>query len=323
MIGSLFYILTSSIGIISSSLGIGGGCLLLSLFTHYTKNFDWLENKYIAPLVTTTVLSNNLVRSCFYINKKHNIHQNYSIIDYSVLTVMAPFDTLGSYLGIKVNEYLNYKQINCITLLLFFAIFIKLILKLIRKNKTNNIYNIPLVYDKKLNFIPQIISYIFILVFGLFEYYYVSIVGCLFLGMFSIKYNLLNQSSVNLVWSRRNSLIISVGSLCIGFLSTLVGIGGSMISTPMLLSMNFKPNVIISTNSLSGLFSTISSTIQYFNKDRVLLNHSLTLFNINLISCVFGTVLSLKLQKGNEKIYTFLLLTLVSVCMYLYILRFF
>ncbi len=321
MLTSLFYGLTSCIGVVSSTLGIGGGCLLISLFTSYSNHFDWMQTRYIAPLVTTTVLSNNLVRSLYYTRKKNDIHENFPLIDYSVMTLMAPFDTIGSYIGIKVNEYVGYTNIKYITLALFLSICVKLVLRLLKNSRTSKIYSIPLIYDKKLNFIPQISVYSLTLSMGILGYYYLSIISCLLLGLYSGVYNLKMQSSPNIIWNKNNVVVISIGSLFIGFLSTLVGIGGSMISTPMLLSLDFKPNIIISTNSLSGLFSTISSTMQYYSKDRILFDESLKLFVINFISCILGTFLSLKLQKGNEKVYTSFLLVLVIFCSYLYILR--
>lgn len=321
MLSYVFYGLTSLIGIVSSSLGIGGGCLLLSLFMHYTESLEWLRLEYVAPLVTTTVLSNNLLRSGYYIFKRHDIHEEYRLIDYSVMSVMAPFDTLGSYIGIIVNDSLNYTNIKFLTISVFITICIKLVLRLLKKESVISVYNIPLVYEEKLNFFPQLGMYLSLLSLDVIGYHYLSLVGYILVGLYSVRYNIVKQSSPNIVWSVKNSVFVCIGSILIGFVSTLIGIGGSMISTPMLLNLNFKPNVIISTNSLSGLFSTISSTIQYYRRDRILIDKSINLFIVNFFSCIVGTYLSLRLQKKNDKVYTSFLLLLVIFCSYIYILR--
>ena len=318
MISVIFHGLTSAIGVVSSSLGIGGGCLLLSLFSKFSSTFSWLETKYIAPLVTTTVLSNNLVRSIYYCRKKHKIYEKYSLIDYSVLTLMAPFDTIGSYTGILFSEMIPYKIIEYITLILFFLISVKLLYKLSRK-ETDEIPHISIIYKSSDTFHYQLSLYSIGLIFGLFEYVKTSIIVCLFSGCLSIRLNILKQNSPNILWTRSNSFFISIASFFIGFLSTLIGIGGSMISTPVLLNLNFSSSVIISTNSISGLFSTISSSIQYYRKDRILLDKTLVLFFVNFISCIVGTYISYYIQKKKDKFYTFFLLILVIICNILYI----
>jgi uncharacterized membrane protein YfcA len=71
--------------------------------------------------------------------------------------------------------------------------------------------------------------------------------------------------SGDIVWNSKKSIIIFVGlSLTIGVLSSLLGIGGSIVITPVLIGLGVPPDVIVATGSIISFFSSTISSLQYF-----------------------------------------------------------
>ena len=54
----------------------------------------------------------------------------------------------------------------------------------------------------------------------------------------------------------------TIGS-CVGFISTYIGIGGGMLTTPIMIQLGMIPEVVIASSSISTLCSSIISSINY------------------------------------------------------------
>ena len=58
-------------------------------------------------------------------------------------------------------------------------------------------------------------------------------------------------------------LFISASAMLIGVLSTMLGIGGGMLVSPLLLLLKVDSNVVMATNSMTTFFSALASSLQY------------------------------------------------------------
>lgn len=90
-------------------------------------------------------------------------------------------------------------------------------------------------------------------------------------------------------WSR--SIVIcylSVG-LAAGSLAGFVGIGGGLIFSPFFLLMGVDPSVAVATSSTCVVFTSSSTSIQYFLMDRIQMQLALTYGSVNAFASLCGT----------------------------------
>jgi uncharacterized membrane protein YfcA len=106
-------------------------------------------------------------------------------------------------------------------------------------------------------------------------------------------------------------------SIIIGTLSTLLGLGGGIIFSVILLSMNIPPEVIMSTNSLLTCFNSMSSILQYILINKLLVDIGIFCFFCNSISAYIGlktyTIFKKKYNRQSVIIGVLSLLMILSI----------
>uniref|UniRef100_A0A6B2L2X6 Membrane transporter protein n=1 Tax=Arcella intermedia TaxID=1963864 RepID=A0A6B2L2X6_9EUKA len=89
-------------------------------------------------------------------------------------------------------------------------------------------------------------------------------------------------------WNKKNSGIISLLSFGAGILSSLLGIGGGMILSPLMLELNVLPAVTAATSVCMIFFTSSSASVQYAILSRILWDYGGVLFVIGLFSGIIG-----------------------------------
>lgn len=123
-------------------------------------------------------------------------------------------------------------------------------------------------------------------------------------------------------WNKKNTLKLGWFSTVTGILSTYLGIGGGMIMSPILLGMNMNPQVVASTLSLTTLFSSFISSLNYILVGKMPYEWSIIGFMIGMLSCFIGINISeiiiKKYKKQSVIILALLLIILVSTILLSY-----
>jgi len=102
----------------------------------------------------------------------------------------------------------------------------------------------------------------------------------------------------------KNVLIISLVSAFAGIFASLLGIGGGMVLSPLLLELGVLANVAAATSSFMILFTSISSIIQYTILGRIMLDYGIALATIGLLSSIVGqTFLDWLVRKYDRRSY--------------------
>ena len=338
----LLYSLVFVIGVLSSMAGVGGGGILTPLF-YLVGNYNL---HYAIPLSIISIMGNSLIRLFLLVNKKHMLDNTIPLIDYGVLTQMIPFDSAGSYLGVFLNSIVEETTLKYLIIAFFSLITIKTFHKTYKvykkeekmKNEDNIVYIdgicVPLLRDNlnteviqtdRIN-IKMIILSIFLYLCGFAglgvwkiynkEWYvgFIQFLYCLCAGGVSIYINNVNKYSPNLKNNLKNSLIFATASFGVGTISTMMGIGGGMVFSVILLQLKLTPEIVMATNSVSTLTSSISSTLQYVSSNRLLIQIGGFSFLISCASAYIGLTSYQKFKKKfNRQSLIVLLLAILMV----------
>jgi len=90
-------------------------------------------------------------------------------------------------------------------------------------------------------------------------------------------------------WTRwRTATHLAVGFIA-GMLAGLVGIGGGLIFSPFFLLTGIDPAVAVATSSTTVVFTSSSTTIQYFLMDRIQMTPAVTYGIVNAFASLCGT----------------------------------
>jgi len=101
-----------------------------------------------------------------------------------------------------------------------------------------------------------------------------------------------------------NTIIVSLVSLGSGVLASLLGIGGGMVLSPVMLELEVLPAVTAATASYMILFTSISACVQFAVLQRILWDYGGTLTVIGFFAATIGqTVLTWLVKKYNKKSY--------------------
>lgn len=96
----------------------------------------------------------------------------------------------------------------------------------------------------------------------------------------------------DIVWSKSNIIkFVLIGSIT-GVLSTYMGIGGGMLTTPVMINVGMIPEVVVATSSVSTFFSSIISIVNYIISGKLIWDYGI----IFSISSALGSILGLKLS---------------------------
>jgi uncharacterized membrane protein YfcA len=141
---------------------------------------------------------------------------------------------------------------------------------------------------------------------------FVTIIPILLLITLAVAYYLIKQEykkqrlhykfvKGDVRWTPNYTLIISALSLGAGILSSLLGIGGGMILSPMMLEMQVLPEVVAATSTYMILFTSLSAVVQFAVLGRIIWDYAGVYCVIGFVSAIVGqSVLSYIVKKYNK-----------------------
>ena len=131
----------------------------------------------------------------------------------------------------------------------------------------------------------------------LLQFVVINIIGYLIVKYISRDYEEKRKNNYiflkgDIVWNQKNIIkFIIVGSVT-GILSTYMGIGGGMLTTPVMINAGMIPEVVVATSSVSTFFSSIISVLNYIVNGKLLWDYGI----IFSISSAFGSIIGLYLS---------------------------
>jgi len=147
---------------------------------------------------------------------------------------------------------------------------------------------------------------------GLYWGLFVTIIPILILITLVVGYHLVKQEfkkqrlhykfvKGDVRWTPNYTLVISALSLGAGILSSLLGIGGGMILSPMMLEMQVLPEVVSATATYMILFTSLSAVVQFSVLGRIIWDYAGVYCVIGFFSAIVGqSVLSYIVKKYNK-----------------------
>ena len=288
----ILYLLFFVFGTISSAVGIGGGGLYIPLFILLSG----FELKTIIPLVVISILANSFIRMVILIPKKHIYNENHKLIDYFIASQIMCFDASGSYIGYYLNTIIETYVLKWLIFTLLLMTGLKTLQKarqmykifLKTKDQDNEVTidgisiiiprndditlnehtgNVSLFKTKLLIIGYQLVFIIFFVLRYIFDNNIIVIlcqsIFSLISGCYVTYLNYKYQPSINIKMNLKGLIFISFCALLIGILSTMLGIGGGMLVSPLLLLLKVDSNVVMATNSMTTFFSALTSSLQY------------------------------------------------------------
>jgi uncharacterized membrane protein YfcA len=131
----------------------------------------------------------------------------------------------------------------------------------------------------------------------LLQFVVINIIGYLIVKYISRAYEEKRKNNYiflkgDIVWNIKNIIkFIIIGSVT-GILSTYMGIGGGMLTTPVMINVGMIPEVVVATSSVSTFFSSMISVLNYIVNGKLLWDYGI----IFSISSAFGSIIGLCLS---------------------------
>ncbi len=198
---------------------------------------------------------------------------------------LVVIDGIGQYYDREIIESVNSQEVIgdkfreqlLKVMMLFFSILIISIFSITRYliNKCSYMY-----------FIQIIIQFFCISAIGYFSYKFVK-------NDYEIKRN--NHYLFlpgDIVWNDNNIFKFIIIASLTGVLSTYMGIGGGMLTTPVMIEVGMIPEVVIATSSVSTFFSSLITSINYFLAGKLLIDYAI----VFSISSGLGSSVGLRLS---------------------------
>jgi uncharacterized membrane protein YfcA len=116
----------------------------------------------------------------------------------------------------------------------------------------------------------------------------------------------------DIIWTCNKTTLVGAISFLAGILAALLGIGGGLIISPILLEMGALPDVTAATSSFMILFTAFGSIIQFAIAGRIIPDYGMFFSVIGLLSSVVGqSVLGYFVQKYNRRSYIIFVTVLI------------
>ena len=282
------------IGCVSSMAGIGGGALLLPILIFLLD----IPILLAVPITIACIMGNSFVRATILFPKKHRVADT-SMIDYTILLLLVPADAIGSLVGALLSQIVEAEPLLWIISVITFFTALKTLKKghKLRKQQletgdteTIHIDGISLqvlpinsidtgIYVANGYAMKGLFAFEFIfIILSICRVYvpemdvtiiFLIILASLFTLVVGFRMNIEPSVSPNMKWEKKVALGIIAAGMCIGTVSTLVGVGGGMFVAPLLLHSGVTPEVMAATNSMSTFFSSFATLLQFIVLGRV------------------------------------------------------
>lgn len=192
----------------------------------------------------------------------------------------------------KERRLMDYEKMA----LLFLNLFVLMILNLFRGNKNlDSIIGIPYCSPG----------------FWVFQFLYIPF-GLSFFGfilwLLSKEYKQKVEAgyvfhSSDLKWDKTTCIQLFFNGLLVGLISSLLGVGGAIVSAPMLLRLGVETQEASFTASFMALFSSIASVIQYMIIGKIRWDYAGFYGGVSLVSMVIGLKVILTYLKRKNMMY--------------------
>ena len=183
---------------------------------------------------------------------------------------------IESQLSRRKGENKKFAINNLIYIFLSFVIIV--IFSFLRKGKNGTI-------DGWLIYLGQVIIMVFVC--------HTTI--CHIFDIFKLrKMSNFNWVEGDIPWNKPKAFIkYSILALGVGFLSPLLGIGGSIIMNPIMIEFNMLPDVVVATSSMISFFSVLIAVIQILIIDGIIEWY----FPILTLCGIFGAIIGLTILR--------------------------
>ena len=114
---------------------------------------------------------------------------------------------------------------------------------------------------------------------------------CALLNMKNYRYKLehgYDFDSSDIRWSIGNCGILGIAGFAVGFIGSIIGIGGAMIINPVLIRKNVKPEIMTALTTSMIVFTLSISTLQYAIAGKINLDYALWTSGFSFVGAIVG-----------------------------------
>jgi len=105
-------------------------------------------------------------------------------------------------------------------------------------------------------------------------------------------------------WTKKSTILISIVSVAAGILASLLGIGGGMVLSPLMLELKVLAQVTAATSSFMILFTSVSAIVQFLVLGKLLLDYGIWFAIVGFLSSFAGqTGINYLMKKYNKSSY--------------------
>lgn len=334
------------VSIIGSLGGVGGGALLIPLYS-FIGGFD-IRQSVVLSVITITGAS--LIRGVHALPRRQKYVKNRYLANYGIIKTTVPFSTNTAYLGLLLNQNLPIIVIFVIFVILMYYLIYKswmknweYIKKFIRRRKkpklSVNIDGLHLVlpitqidseegygetwadvvihmvyiltgfaivtfftFMRNTNSMPWLIYLIQFAVMTAYGYICINDIKLLYRWRKKTGFHFVNG---DIPWeSKKDVILLVIISWVVGILSTMLGIGGSIVITPILLGLGVPPDSIVATGGIISFFSSMISSIQYIVAGDYIEFYLIFLFLGGFFGGATSIIITYIFRKGTKLIIT-------------------
>ncbi|PRP76052.1 hypothetical protein PROFUN_01768 [Planoprotostelium fungivorum] len=117
-------------------------------------------------------------------------------------------------------------------------------------------------------------------------------------------------SQLTVRWNKKNMAGVTFGGFIGGILAGLVGIGGGMVSSPILLEIGVHPQIVVATSTFLIIFTSSTTTIQYLLFQKLPWDYSIAYGVMTFFANILGNLFIDYLVKKYKK--TFIIIFIVA-----------
>ena len=99
-----------------------------------------------------------------------------------------------------------------------------------------------------------------------------------------------NHQSGEIVWSFSHLITYPLLFFVVGLVSGMIGISGGIFISPLLLALGLFPEVAVATSATSVFINALSSSLNFYVLDQLLLDYAAWYFGIGIAGALFGAL---------------------------------
>jgi uncharacterized membrane protein YfcA len=102
-------------------------------------------------------------------------------------------------------------------------------------------------------------------------------------------------------WNLRNSFLLPPCLVAVGLIGALLGLGGSIVRTPIMIQLGMLPEVMVASNGYVLVYTASGVVIQYFIFDILPVDYSVVFMGIGFVSSLCGHLIFNSVVKTKSK----------------------